>query len=363
MAKANSQGITAIDPGTPDPLSVLPGPSAETISSDHLPVKRYFIGPLPISIASPQLRRSRRVFRASTRGNPQDDDIDAELDDLSEERIWHILQRFVSESNVNVDARHALVRKLKTNPWFTLALRKKHNFRTKWIGDSFEVGKDLLGTDILINEGSRTLSRISPPLESPVPLESAAVPDLSPLLNSGDPASSCHTSVHTDTHTTPHTRPRTPQSESNGRSSDVESQPARSDLSLLPHQTQYLPGSSQTIAGGESTPLGHQPETMLHSTFRRAVSPNTRLKTRTVGFVAHGDDHCRGVEQGVSPSPNPPTTVLSSQHDHGESRQTNTRVMGRNVDPPSGSVMRGTFTFVLLMACATYMISLQIACW
>lgn len=193
------KGTAAVEPqsSTSDPeITLVPAPSLTSVSSNHSSaLKRVFIGPYPVAIAEPQIKRTRHVLKAVSR-KLRDRDTDASSiassslpphaprtnsvgtgQESLDDSLWHFIKEQARKSDdsrweteLSTGAREELVNRVKSSAWMpNSSLKQKQH--TKWIGDTFEVGTDLLGANVIVEShpsssrpslsGSHSSSRLS----------------------------------------------------------------------------------------------------------------------------------------------------------------------------------------------------------
>ena len=280
-------------------VTLQPAPASLPLHSDHRHLKRFFIGPLPKQ-GLVQIQESRRILRSLAHLDSSGDDYDS-LASISEERLWRVIQRTREraasdwEHDQEPGLRDELVQKLRNSPWSGLA-SKKPSTKTKWVGDTFEVGTDLLGTPVLVEDnppssrGAASMRATAPSTSRPAtdmtssPLSSSYYTALASPENPRTLHSSYINTPHWDTH---QSEILSPSSDIYRLSSDVGSH-AKSDTYLLPL---HRPSSSHVDSGPSSqsvTPKSpSRPRTeVLRSAFRRATTQDQRHQDRRVSFMS-----------------------------------------------------------------------------
>ncbi|KDQ11404.1 hypothetical protein BOTBODRAFT_57377 [Botryobasidium botryosum FD-172 SS1] len=276
---------------------------------DHHAVRRFFIGPMPETVAAPEIRKRRSHFLDGSRQTPKDG-TEGFLG-LKKDRLFHL---FLSEGGRKEDwsreeergLRDELLTKWKNSGWAGVDNKKRLSNR-RWIGQSFEIGQDPLGPQMILEE--------VPPSESPASRERELSPSPvgdSPASFGDPPPASPSQGPLSDTVTMSDGRVNSATNLINHRSSLLSTSPSQSQL---PGQHDS-PTSGHEKQNGQSHSEGGHGEMLLPphrpSVLRKVQSDNNmgpKGKGRQVYFsadtdIAHTESH-----------PVPPLEVLAREDD------------------------------------------------
>lgn len=369
MAQVNitNDEPTIIDPTSTQRVSLQPAPSPLTSTAeDHSTSDartRFFIGPIPISVAAPQIKRIRRVIETLTRTRTTETLSDLNSEDPSianastmatsstdtgapsDDILWRFIRRSHEarerrdgESQWGEDIapglREELIGRLRSSAWLSNPRQKQS---TKWIGDTFQVGTDLLGHSTAL-EGVRS-PRATPP-SSRSSSAAAAIPKS--LMTASLP---CQTpNGNGDISASPSTYVTAPESPVNGHSITTSPKSltpngsirrAKSSPNLPASPSPSSPGPFATRAALDAEPYLSEAATLpvpisqsnsngLRSALRQSgtsiSNSEARKRKRSVLFAAsppipeEADDNLRD-DEGL---PAPPARVLARSASAGQ---------------------------------------------
>jgi hypothetical protein len=349
----SNNGPTAVDPGPAREVSAYPAPSTLTSSlrlTDHSIESRtrFFIGPVPISVAAPQIKQTRRVMETLTRvksftsihsadnaSEADDTQATSDLNEYSDERLWRFIRRTQAGSSddsswgdgITPHLRGELIMKLKSSAWLSDPKSKQHT-RTQWLGDSFEIGKDILGqSNIRFSSIPPTTSPASGSLSSaaiassPSDVQSSTVghsttPLIRVINNSPDPSPSAPAEPPQDTVVSGlASPPQLPPPLISSLEFPAPSQSSRirfpSDLSPLspPHGPLGAPQDARSLPATKADGI----RSALRGSRIYSLPEDSRVRKRSVNFATV--DASDGANED---SPAAPETVLTRSSSHGE---------------------------------------------
>jgi len=220
-------------------------------------LKRIFIGPYPVAIASPQLKRTHNVIQSLSRTFSEGSETSARSDNITDENLWRFVKEYAHHSDasrwdteLDPSLREELVNRLKRSAWLPNAKQRQE---TNWVGDTFEIGTDLLGRNLFAKDA---LSQVE---STPGPSSKGKAPPSRPYASPAatDRSTSYVTAVSGPSHIVegpvqipqpenPSRNDSVPQPEAQNNS-DPGSQQAKSDTFLLP------PPPSGTFQAGPSS--------------------------------------------------------------------------------------------------------------
>lgn len=364
-------------PPSPKSVHVPTAPSTVSTNNAHFHQERHFIGPVPTAIAAPQLRRTERVFHALTRRNTSTSSNEQQGEDISDERLWRFIVRTKSRPDdwahdVDPSRREELIKRVKQSAWYKLDHQNKKSHKiqkTKWTGDSFEIGKDILGNNVIIDAPSAKHNMSSSIRPSPLQIHPSTLSVPSSTAQTGT-STSFKTAVTHQPHpssqsipgsSTAHglasiSAPDLVASEPDGRTSyESESQPAKSDTALLSHKKGQ--GLDPVTTPSQVTEVSNTPShkakakaSVLRSAFRRArpnpADDDRTARNRNVMF-AH-DSNTLDIAQTEAPVP--PQEVLARRQSQGQLNDTSAGATTL-IPPPSPSdvVIQGKVMFEAVM--------------
>jgi hypothetical protein len=286
-----------------DYIRPIPGTSRTTGSHcKATALKRIFIGPFPIAIAAPQLKRTHNAIQTLSRAFNEESSHSANSDDIPDESLWRFVREYVRRSQdsrwdteLNPGLREELVNRLKKSAWLPTAGQRQV---AKWVGDTFEIGTDLFGANLIVEGASPSRA---PSSKGKAPLSHASAPPSAmnsstsyvTAVNSGsqiDQTVKGPVQIGQPHHPIPRDCLSVPPLEARN-SSDADSQRSKSDIFLPPRpqecfaQTRPLPPAA-TACDVETAPRGEVGaiRSALRQT-RAITSKQSRNRTLSVNFA------------------------------------------------------------------------------
>ena len=367
-----NQTAAAVASSSDHDIRPVPGPSRTTASDCRARVhRRVFIGPYPVAIAAPQLKRTRNVIQRLSREGSSSS---IRSGDITDESLWRFVKEYVRRSEtsrwdteLDPSLREELVNRLKTSAWLPNAKQRQE---TEWIGDTFEIGTDLLGAAFVVEDASsRAASSPGTSSKGKAPLSRA--PASPPTMNG---STSYVTAASGPSQITENPVQVGPSDNFSTRdylsvplpemqtSSDVESQQAKSDTFLLP-PTQD--GSSRT------RPLSYPATARDSGTATTSRVGAIRTVLQPAGAIASGRPGNRTLSVNfadleISESeqdPAHPREVLARTNTQGQLERTSAGAAVETQDAlsPEQAIMTG-MSVSNYTACRPIMFALQIEC-